>query len=156
MVRMRKLLSAFLILATCGVASTTSAGAVPDSGQARTDSSTSHCRTHRPASPHGFGDVESDAFYNDSVSWLVESGITGGVAPGHFRPGSTVDRGQMAAFLWRLKCQPTPIGSHSFSDVSPTAYYNTAVSWLAEARVVVGTGAGRYSPDQPVTRGEMA
>ena len=114
------------------------------------------CRADRPAEAHSFGDVSAGKFYNDAVSWLVASNITSGVAPGRYAPDDPVTRGQMATFLWRLQCRPAPEGTHGFTDVGPTSFYDTPVSWLVEAGITSGTAPGRFSPDGNVTRGQMA
>ena len=114
------------------------------------------CLTNPPGPPHGFGDVAAGAYYSDSVAWLVSSGITSGVGPGMFGPSQQVTRAQMAAFLWKVVCSPTPAQRHTFGDVSTNAYYDQAVSWLVGAGVTGGTGPETYSPAQPVTRGQMA
>lgn len=41
-----------------------------------------------------------------------------------------------------------------FSDVSSADYYADAVAWAAEQGIVQGTGGGRFSPDNTVTRAE--
>ena len=114
------------------------------------------CRADRPAAPHTFGDVAPPAFYNDSVSWLVASNITSGIAAGVYAPNGGVTRGQMAAFLWRLQCSPASGTNHSFGDVAPPAFFDTPVSWLVEAGVTGGVAPGVFSPNGPVTRGQMA
>jgi SpoIID/LytB domain protein len=56
-----------------------------------------------PTRSHGFPDVVRGAFYEQAVSWAVEHGITDGYGTtGRFEPGITVNRAQMAAFLFRL------------------------------------------------------
>ena len=57
-----------------------------------------------PSSPHGFLDVDPDAWYGDAVSWLVEKGVTTGTGPTTYAPRMSVTRGQMAVFLWRMGC----------------------------------------------------
>lgn len=57
---------------------------------------------------------------------------------------------------------PTPDTScvtpapHGFSDVPSGAYYSKAVAWLVGKGITSGTVPGKYSPDQPVARGQMA
>ncbi len=43
-----------------------------------------------------------------------------------------------------------------FSDVPGTYSYHAAVSKIFRAGITTGCGAGKYCPEQPVTRGEMA
>jgi uncharacterized protein (DUF1501 family) len=47
-------------------------------------------------------------------------------------------------------------GGGSFFDVPNNAYYTSAVAWLAAAGITTGTGVGQFSPDDFVTRGQMA
>ncbi|MEM7141578.1 MAG: S-layer homology domain-containing protein [Actinomycetota bacterium] len=47
-------------------------------------------------------------------------------------------------------------GSMVFDDVAPAQYYTTAVGWLAHKEITTGTGYRRFSPNDPVTRGQMA
>ncbi|CCM65722.1 S-layer homology domain-containing protein [Candidatus Microthrix parvicella] len=62
-----------------------------------------------PAGTHSFTDVPADSFAGTSISWLVESGITAGIAPGLFGPQNNVTRAQMAVFLHTKECGAKPI-----------------------------------------------
>ncbi|MBK7322573.1 MAG: S-layer homology domain-containing protein [Candidatus Microthrix sp.] len=63
------------------------------------------------------------------MSWLVEAGITAGTSAGKYSPNRAVTRAQMAVFLWNAAGSPAPIGTHGFSDVVASSYYETAVTW---------------------------
>jgi len=43
-----------------------------------------------------------------------------------------------------------------FGDVPQTAYYAPAVGWLAQSGITTGTGPGTFSPEDIVTRAQMA
>jgi hypothetical protein len=62
----------------------------------------------------------------------------------------------MATFLWRNAGGPEPTGTHNFDDVTPDRYYNTAVTWLVESGITKGTKLGKFSPNDQVSRGQMA
>jgi uncharacterized protein (DUF1501 family) len=47
-------------------------------------------------------------------------------------------------------------GGGMFFDVPDDAFYTTAVDWLAVTGVTTGTGVGTFSPNDNVTRGQMA
>jgi hypothetical protein len=52
--------------------------------------------------PHQFGDVFQDRYYEVPVRWLRTNGVTVGAgSPYRYGPDDFVTRGQMAAFLWR-------------------------------------------------------
>lgn len=109
-----------------------------------------------PGTGHTFTDVAPPAFYDTPVSWLVGAGITSGIAPGKFGPSNTVTRAQMATFLWALAGSPAPAGTPGFSDVPNGQFYTEPVAWLVEVGVTQGTSPTTFSPNAPVTRGQMA
>jgi cytochrome c5 len=103
----------------------------------------------------GFGDVEAQLYYTNPVQWMVDNDITTGVSETCFRPDQDVTRGQAAAFLWRMEEMPTGSPAHPFNDV-PLAWQQDAVSWLYANEVTTGTTATTFSPDDELTRGQLA
>jgi N-acetylmuramoyl-L-alanine amidase/S-layer homology domain len=103
-----------------------------------------------------FEDLAPGAFYLDAVQWLSEAGITTGTSPTTFSPDDFVTRGQMATFLWRV-CGRIPTTAPSpFVDVPANAFFAEAVAWLAETGITTGTSPTTFSPEDHITRGEMA
>jgi hypothetical protein len=109
-----------------------------------------------PTTPGSFPDVPGNSSLNEPVSWLSETGITTGDRDGNFRPGSSVTRGQMASFLWRLMGQPAGAPSADFPDVSHSSPHRDAIAWLADAGITEGNADGAFEPERPVTRGQMS
>ncbi|MFT7650799.1 MAG: hypothetical protein ACI8Y4_005574 [Candidatus Poriferisodalaceae bacterium] len=108
-----------------------------------------------------FNDTSPDAFYADGVNWMVDQGITNGTSPTTFSPNDAVTRGQLAAFLYRyvgspILASPIPDSAASFGDVAGTAYYAEAVNFLVSEAITTGTSPSTFSPDSPVTRGQLA
>ena len=62
----------------------------------------------------------------------------------------------MAVFLWRAAGEPVPQADAGFGDVPSGSYFETAVAWLVEADITGGTAPGHFSPNQKVSRGQMA
>ena len=62
----------------------------------------------------------------------------------------------MATFLWRFDGKRGGSPLADFSDVARDAFYPRAVDWLADRGITAGTAPGRFSPDQHVTRAQMA
>jgi len=106
--------------------------------------------------PGGFFDVDAGTYYGPAVGWLASTGITTGTGVGEFSPEAPVTRGQMATFLWRYSGRPGGAPDAEFTDVARGTYYAPAVDWLSQQRITMGTGFGRFSPEAPVTRGQMA
>ena len=105
---------------------------------------------------HGFADVPAGAFYDGSVSFLVDRAITTGTSATTYSPGDPVTRAQMAAFLWRFSNEPSTDAPMPFGDVPAGSYYYDAVRWLADEGITTGTSATTYSPNDIVTRAQMA
>lgn len=105
---------------------------------------------------HGFGDVPAGAFYDGSVTFLVENDITTGTSPSTYSPDDVVTRAQMATFLWRFSNEPEVIGATPFTDVPAGTFYSDAVAWLYGADITTGTTPTTYAPNDVVTRGQMA
>ena len=103
----------------------------------------------------GFGDVDAGKYYTEPVQWMVDNAITGGTSPTCFSPGGVVTRGQVAAFMWRMEGSPTGSPSHSFADVF-APWQQAPVSWMTAQTIAAGTSPTTFSPDDPVTRGQVA
>ena len=103
----------------------------------------------------GFGDTLPDRFYTDAVQWMVDNDVTTGTTPSCFSPDDPVTRGQVAAFMWRMEGEPDPGLPHGFSDVF-AAWQQDPVSWMANNDITTGTTPSTYSPDDELTRGQLA
>ncbi|MGN1349413.1 MAG: S-layer homology domain-containing protein [Anaerovoracaceae bacterium] len=102
-----------------------------------------------PVMKNPFTDVDNAAYYAESVSWAVDSGITTGTSATTFSPNNTCTRAQIITFLWRAAGSPKPAGTNPFTDVQSDAYYADATAWAAEQGMADGTA---FSPDAPCTR----
>jgi M6 family metalloprotease-like protein len=108
----------------------------------------------QPAAAHSFTDVVA-SWQQGAVSWMNEQGITTGTSANTFSPSDTLTRGQMAALLHRMADQPAPAKNHPFGDIE-RPWQQAPVSWLAESGITTGTSPTEFSPESPVTRGQMA
>ncbi len=103
-----------------------------------------------------FVDVQDeDAYYYAPVDWAVEQGITNGTDESHFSPERICSRAQMVTFLWRAAGSPAPKkADNPFTDVKKGTYYYDAVLWAVEEGITQGTGEGKFSPEDTVSRGQ--
>jgi hypothetical protein len=105
----------------------------------------------------GFVDVRGSEYYAAAVAWMRGQGLTTGVGPDRYHPIGTVDRAQMATFLWRLAGSPSESAPHGFRDVPTGTYYEPAVRWLRARGLTTGVGGSdRFEPLRPVNRAEIA
>ncbi len=110
-----------------------------------------------------FSDVPFGYWAWHSIERLYNAGITGGcgVNPLKYCPEGTVTRAQMAVFLVRgfhgSSYTPPAVGnSTGFTDVPATHWAAAWIKELAFQGITSGCGSGRYCPEAPVTRAEMA
>ena len=106
-----------------------------------------------PVNP--FSDVDRERYYALPVDWLYDQGITTGTSVTEFSPDGVVSRAQMATFLWRMEGELAAPAS-GFSDVPRGRFFSEAVDWLFDRGITTGTSDTEFSPNDPVTRGQMA
>lgn len=104
-----------------------------------------------------FADVKNPSYCYDSVSWAVKNDITQGKGANRFDPEGITTRAQAVTFLWRAAGSPDPYTySNYYDDVSQDAYYFYPVMWASDIGITQGTSATTFSPEAPVTRGQIA
>lgn len=79
-----------------------------------------------------------------------------GVGQGLFKPNQAMSRAEAAAMFYSLlknkSCDETDTG---FSDVSPTAWYASAVRKVHSLGLIDGYQDGKFRPDRPISRAEF-
>jgi len=108
------------------------------------------------ASAAGFTDTTST-----DVDCIAMFGITKGVTATTYEPSASIPRWQMALYLTRTaSIAGHTLGSgadQGFTDISGySAEIQTAINQLKQLTVTTGTTATTYSPDDNVTREQMA
>ncbi|WP_061778500.1 S-layer homology domain-containing protein [Bacillus smithii] len=100
-----------------------------------------------------FRDVPKSSYAYSDIEKLVERGVVTGYSDGKFHPDEKVTRGQFAGMIARAFNLPK--GSSHFKDVPKSKALYDEISRAASAGIVKGTG-GKFNPDLPVTRADMA
>ncbi len=108
-----------------------------------------------------FDDVPAGHWARKWIEELYWHGVTAGCAtdPLRYCPADHVLRKQMAVFLLRSKegsyyTPPPAVGV--FTDVPPEDPFAPWIEELAARGVTSGCGEGKFCPDAPVTRAQMA
>lgn len=115
-------------------------------------------KVEEPAASQIFTDVPSDAWFHDAVEYVYRHDIFQGTSDTHFSPDGTMTRGMMVTVLGRI-AQIDPeehADATAFTDVEADSWYAPYVAWAADAGITDGVGGGRFAPDEPVTRAQMA
>ena len=103
-----------------------------------------------------FDDVtKGDWFYKD-VEYVYNEGIMDGVSKREFAPNETLTRAMIVKILYRIEGEPAGYRSSDFNDVESGRWYTEAVAWAAEKEIVKGYGNGKFGPNDPVTREQLA
>ena len=102
-----------------------------------------------------FTDVKESDWYYEAVCYTYEHHMMTGTSDTRFAPAANLTRGMIAQVLYNLEEKPAAAGT-SFVDVPADAWYAKAVNWAASAGIVDGYGSGKFGPEDPVTREQMA
>ena len=89
------------------------------------------------------------------IEFCLDNGIMNGTGADTFSPDTTITRAQFATMFYRFAGSPETSESSKFTDLTQD-WYKKAVSWAAANGVITGTSASTFSPDEPVTREQVA
>ena len=103
-----------------------------------------------------FTDVPAGSWYEDAIGFVTDRGLFQGTSDTIFSPELSMTRAMLVTVLWRLDGKPAPGAAAGFDDVPDGQWYSDAVSWAAANSIVDGYGDGRFGPDDPITREQMA
>ena len=106
--------------------------------------------------PLPFADVASDAWYAQAVAYVYRQGLMSGTAQDRFSPDLTTNRAMLVTILYRLAGSPAVSGAAAFTDVASGDWYANGVAWASANGIVTGYGDGRFGPNDPITREQMA
>ncbi|ANF97050.1 S-layer homology domain-containing protein [Paenibacillus bovis] len=106
-------------------------------------------------------DIDSSAWYRNSVHAAAQAGLIQGDANGRFRPNATITRQEMAVMLERaLNYTGAPSASVSGSRPADTdraaAWARPAIARLSASGLLNGDARGQFQPGKNLTRAESA
>lgn len=108
-----------------------------------------------PEPTDGFADVPTDAWYYDYVMVAVESGLFGGVSETSFAPDQPMTRAMLVTVLYRLAGVPEVTAQIPFTDVAAGQWYEKAVRWAYETKIVNGLSETEFGVNANVTREQL-
>lgn len=94
------------------------------------------------------------------IGFVTEREIFLGTGESTFSPNKEMTCAMFATVIGRLyersygEIETT--GNKAFTDCDYDAYYGKYVDWAAENGIITGYGDGRFGPDDPITREQMA
>ena len=105
-----------------------------------------------------FKDVTTSDPYYGSV-WYVNNHkplLMNGVSDDSFDPQGNLTRAAIVTVLYRLEGSPMTAASNEFYDVPAGQWYSDAVAWAVKYGITNGYGDGRFGPNDPITREQLA
>ena len=102
-----------------------------------------------------FRDVKPGDWFYRQVQYVYDNNLMSGTNATTFSPYTPTNRGMVAFILYKIEGSPAVSGSAGFSDVK-SQYFAKAVTWASQNKIVSGTGSGRFNPNGPVNRGQLA
>ena len=133
--------------------------AIPASAAAAGAASVPATAQAQPARGSEFADVGEQSVHRPAVEALAAQGVFEGTECGQnqFCPHQPILRSTVAVWLVRVLDDAEPTADSSrFSDVDATEWWSPYVERLADLGVTKGCALGKYCPDRPVTREQMA
>ncbi len=104
-----------------------------------------------------FRDVSDSAWYRKAVGYAWENNLFSGTSDTTFSPDTGMTRGMFVTVLGRKTGIDTDdYMRYRFLDTKLGEYYAPYVEWAAEYSIVSGTSKANFSPNQKITREQMA
>ncbi len=104
-----------------------------------------------------FTDVLSRGWYADAVDFAVAHQFFNGVSDNKFEPNNEMTRAMVAKVIANMEgADLTSYNTSAFVDVDKDAWYGAAIAWAADNKIVSGVGSGKFDPNAPVTREQLA
>lgn len=102
-----------------------------------------------------FTDVEANDWFYQAVKYVHEKGMMSGTSTAAFAPHAATTRGMIVTILYKMEGSPK-ISGNQFNDVAAGDYYANATAWVQQNNIVGGYGNGKFGPNDPITREQMA
>ena len=103
-----------------------------------------------------FTDVPESEWYFQYIRPIYWLHIMNGTSETTFEPEATTTRAMVVQVLYNLSDRPWTNYVAPFTDVREGSWYYDAVNWAWAAGVCNGTSETQFSPNDPVTREQLA
>jgi hypothetical protein len=104
-----------------------------------------------------FDDVKKSQWSYEAISYVTGKGYFKGTSATLFSPSANMTRAMFVTVLGRMAGEEDNTNAvTAFQDVPTGKYYTGYVAWAADNGIVLGTSATTFSPDDNVTREQMA
>ncbi len=127
---------------------------MPDSGV--TVEVTLVCPKDKTCPISKYKDSSPTAWYHDGVHYCLEEGLMVGYNAVKFGPNDRVTRSQLVQILYNEAGNPAVATPGRFEDVPHNAWYEKAIVWGDDTKVIYGYSDTEFGPEDPITREQLA
>lgn len=103
-----------------------------------------------------FQDVNQSDWFCNYVWATTHNGWIIGTSGTTFSPNEPLTRAAAVTILHRMVDEKATPFQPIFNDVVADRWYSSAVTWAYQSGIVKGVGGGRFAPNDPVTREQLA
>ena len=122
----------------------------------QTEPGKSQKNTESPKAPEANFSDTVNHWAKEPINYVVSKGYFKGVGGNRFAPNDSITRADFVTVLGRMAAiDQSKFTKNVFKDVNG-GYYAAYVNWAAEKGIVQGVGNGKFDPNRPITREEMA
>lgn len=107
-------------------------------------------------SANSYTDVSTNDLYYPAVMYMSEQKYMMGYSDTEFGPNDTLSRAMFVTILYRVSGEKVSATNTKFTDVAQGTWYTEAVAWAVANNITSGTSTTTFSPNDPVTREQMA
>ena len=102
-----------------------------------------------------FSDIKRNDWFYDDVMFVFNNSIMKGTGENEFSPDDTLNRAMMITILHRINGDNSVCEKDIFNDVEKNSWYENAVNWGFENKIVAGTGKNTFEPMNNLTREQL-
>lgn len=102
-----------------------------------------------------FSDIKQDDWFYNDVMFVFNNKIMTGTSESEFSPDTTLNRAMMITILHRIDGDNSVYEKDIFNDVEKNSWYEDAVKWGYENKIVSGTGENTFAPMDNLTREQL-
>lgn len=93
---------------------------------------------------------------HDGVAYCLKSKLMQGDEDKLFNPDKAITRAELVQIMWNAEEQPESDHKASYADISEDKWYYPAICWAAEAGLVNGDEDGFFTPEDAISREDLA
>lgn len=103
-----------------------------------------------------FADIKSGDWYTEYINKAVAVGLLKGYEDNTVRPNANITRAEAITVIARVAgVKTSKFSTAKFKDVAKNAWYNGAIAWAEQNKIVSGRSENTFEPEENINRQEL-